>query len=510
MANNYFKNNDNLSNAAKLIVLTIFFFATLLFSSCSDHPAQVLDKKINVAIRSGNNIEEREWNELTSYILENKNEFADLIEDDKAVRTKKLADYILDYTHNHSRRGQTDPEVFNPNTTTESSIKSQVNFFIENSGSMDGYIRNTTEFEAALSDLLVQLQYHYDNKNLKVNFINTKVYPSQMDEVQNFVEALEPEKAPYKVGDRTVSKLNEILKMILDSTKQNNISILVSDCIYSLAKKDDTEGALEFEKSLTKGAFLEKSKQFRFATIILKMKSKFTGNYWNKDNGSVYLNGAERPYYIWIFGSNEHINEFSKKIKTKSLKGFEYSYFLSNFTKDKQPYYSVLKVTNKVGSFKQTDRGEKDVKSISEVEFEGGTLQFAIAIDLGNIPVDSSYLTSVKNYVVPVGFTVKSIEKIDRNKLSQRDMVTVEKTTATHFITVATTSKYTTQDLKLELSNKIPAWVGQSHSTDDRNVKDELDKTFGLSYLVQGVSEAYATQNPEQSSYFKITITIKK
>ena len=169
-----------------------------------------------------------------------------------------------------------------------------------------------------------------------------------------------------------------------------------------------------------------------------------------------------------------------------------------------------MKETNKLGKFNQADRIEKDVKSINDVEFDGGTLQFAIAIDLGNIPVDSSYLTNPKNYVVPDGFTVKAIEKIDRNKLSQRDMVTVEKTTATHFVTVSTTSKFTTQDLKLELSNKIPTWVEQSNSVDDRNVKDELDKTFGLSYLVQGVSEAYATQNPEQTSYFKIVITIKK
>lgn len=506
MANNY---NNNLSNAAKLMVLTILFYATLMLSSCNYDPTQVLDKKINVAIRSGNNIDVKEWNDLTKYITDNKAEFANFMEGE-TVGTKKLTDYILAFSQGRTRGEQTDPEIFNPKTTTESFIKPQVKFFIENSGSMDGYIRNRTEFEAALSDLLVQLQYHYDNKNLKVNFINSKVYPSQMDEVQNFVEALEPGKAPYKVGDRKMSKLNEIFKMILDSTNQSNISILFSDCIYSLDKKNDTEGALEFEKSLTKGAFLEKSKQFGFATIVLKMKSKFTGNYWNKDNGSVYLSGASRPYYIWIIGSNEHINEFSKKIKTQSLKGFEYSYFLSNFTKEKQPYYSVLKETNKVGSFKQTDRNEKDVKSINDVEFGEGTLQFAIAIDLGNIPVDSSYLTNPKNYVVPDGFIVRSIQKIDRNKLSQRDMVTVEKTTATHFVTVSTTSKFTTQDLKLELSNKIPTWVEQSNSPDDRNIKDELDKTFGLSYLVQGVSEAYATQNPEQTSYFKIIITIKK
>jgi hypothetical protein len=481
----------------------------LFLTSCGEDPAEVLDKKINVAIRSGNNIDEKEWNDLTKYILDNKAKFPELVEAE-SVNTRKLTEHILAFSQQRNRRGQTDPEIFNPKTTTENSSKPQVKLFIENSGSMDGYIRNTTEFEAALSDLLVQIQYRYENKNLKVNFINTKIYPSEMQEVQNFVEALEPEKAPYKIGNRTVSKLNEILKMILDNTNQDNISILVSDCIYSLDKKKETEGALEFEKSLTKGAFLEKSKQFDFATIVLKMKSKFSGNYWNKDNGSIYLNAVERPYYIWIIGSNEHINEFSKKINIKSLNGFENSYFLSNFTKEKQPYYTVLKETNKIGSFKQADRNVKDVKSINGVEFDGGTLQFSIAVDLSNIPVDASYLTTPKNYVAPEGFTVKSIEKIDRNKLSQRDFVTVEKSPATHFITVSTTNKYTVQDLKLELSNKIPEWVEKSNSMNDTDVKNELEKTFGLSYLIQGVSEAYATQIPAQTSYFKITVTIKK
>jgi hypothetical protein len=481
----------------------------LFLTSCRHNSTEVLDDKINISIRSGNNIDEKEWNDLIKYILDNKAEFPELVEGG-SVNTKKLTQHILAFSQQHNRRGQTDPEIFSPKTTAENSMKPEVKFFIENSGSMDGYIRKTTEFEAALSDLLVQLQYHYDKKNIRVNFINTKVYPSQINEVQSFVETLEPEKAPYKVGNRTVSKLNEILKMILDSTNQNNISILFSDCIYSLDKKNDTEGALEFQKSLTKGAFLEKSKQFDFATIVLKMKSKFTGNYWNKNNGSTYLDEAERPYYIWIIGSNENINEFSKTIKIKSLKGFEYSYFLSDFTKEKQPYYTVLKETNKIGSFKQANRNEKDVKSISDAEFDGGTLQFSIAIDLSNIPVDSDYLTTTRNYVVPDGFTVKSIEKIDRNKLSQRDFVTVEESPATHFITVTTTSKFTVQDLKLELSNKIPAWVEKSNSMNDTDVKNELDKTFGLSYLIQGVSEAYATQNPEQTSYFKITVTIKK
>jgi hypothetical protein len=155
-------------------------------------------------------------------------------------------------------------------------------------------------------------------------------------------------------------------------------------------------------------------------------------------------------------------------------------------------------------------RGEKVVKSISDIEYDGDTFQFSIAIDLSKIPVDSSFLLTTKNYVVPNGFKIKSVEKIDRNKLSERDFKTVEETTATHVITVSTTNKFTIQDLKLELPNKLPSWVEKSNSTNDTDVKSQLDKTFGLSYLVQGVSEAYATQNPDQTSYFKITVTLKK
>ena len=484
------------------------FVILFSFSSCGKAPEDELNKKINIALRNDNKIDEKEWTEFSVFILVNKQEFTNLISDDKNINAKELTSFILDIAH--KRRSQVDPEIFNPTKENKSSVNEEVKIFIENSGSMDGYVLNTTEFEAALSDLLVQIQYHYNNENLKVNFINTKVYPSQLKEVNDFVTALEPSKAPYNVGNRTVSKLNEILKIILDSTRQDNISIFVSDCIYSLESNKDTEGALEFQKSLTKGAFLQKSKEFDFATIILKMNSKFNGKYWKKDNTFEQLTNSYRPYYIWFVGSNELLNGFANKINLKDLKGFKNSYFLSNANSRKTPFFTVLKETNKVGSFKQADRDVKDVKSIKGVEFEGGTLQFSIAIDLSNIPVDSAYLTTLKNYVVPDGFTVKSIEKIDRNKLSQRDFVTVEKSPATHFITVSTTSKFTVQDLKLELSNRIPEWIKESSTPDDRDIKNKLDKTFGLSYLVEGVSEAYATQNPEQTSYFKITVTIKK
>ena len=499
----------------------VLIISTLL--SCNSDPRQELEKKINIAIRSENSIDENEWNNLVKYIIDNKNEFPDLIEGDN-VSTDNLKNFILEFSQQRSRKGQTSPEIFVPKALTENSVATQVKIFVENSGSMDGYVRGIKDFEIVVGKLLV-LSKDYciqtSKRGFEIFFVNKYVYPApEIKELNDFAKALEPTQAPYNKGIRGESILNDVLKNIIDSTSNNSISILISDCIYSLEPTKDTKGSLGYQQNGTMEVFLNKFRQnpnVNFTTCIYKMESEYEGNYFPYDynpklKNSISLSGTQykRPYYIWVIGEDKLVAEFTSKIRVFELKGFQHSYILSNSVKIKPPYYCVLKQTNKIGNFKATDRNKKDLQSISDVDFDNGSFQFSIAIDLSNIPVDSSYLTNTGNYIVPEGFTVRSIERINRNKLSQRDYVTVEKTRATHFITVSTTNKFSIQNLVLQLSNKIPSWVEQSTSMNDRNVKEELDRTFGLSYLIKGVSDAYETQNPEQKSYFKIIVTIKK
>ena len=112
-----FKNESNkqnhFMNALNQLFLVIIVIFTLLFSSCKDKPTEVLDQKINLAIRSSNIIDEKEWNDMSKYIIDNKSVFPDLIEGE-TVGTKKLTNYILSFSHQHIRRGQTDPEIFSP------------------------------------------------------------------------------------------------------------------------------------------------------------------------------------------------------------------------------------------------------------------------------------------------------------------------------------------------------------------------------------------------------------
>lgn len=488
-----------------LLLLTV----CSLFYSCGTDSEEELQRKIKVDLRSNNDVNEEEWKNIISYINEDKDKFPALINEQNEVNTDELRQLIFNIAN--KRRGKENPTVYNQKKETSQQLeKPHIQVFIENSASMDGYVKNATEFEAALSDLLVQIQYHYDNEYFDVNFINTKVYPSKVKEVNQFMEALEPSKAPYKVGNRSVSKLNEVFQMILDSTSKKNISILVSDCIYSLSGGKDTQGALEFQKSLTKGVFLEKSKEFDFSTLILRMNSKFDGTYYDKDNKPVQLIKETRPYYIWIFGSNEQIKFFLKTIQLKTLKGYDNSYLLSSIAQKKEPFFSVLKETNRIGGFKQIDRMSKTINAINEIEYENGILQFSIAVDMQDLPVNEKYVLQLENYQLTTGYSIKSIEKIHSNTIVKRDFLTIGKTTATHLFTIQTTNNYPIQNLTLKLSNDIPEWVKASHSSNDDDIKSQLDKTFGLNYLIKGVAEAYQTQNPENTTHLEINLTIKK
>lgn len=63
-------------------------------------------------------------------------------------------------------------------------------------------------FEVVVSDLVIGLNYHYNQKYIKFNFINSELYPIDISNVDSFFKSLEPGVAPFKVGNQFVSELN--------------------------------------------------------------------------------------------------------------------------------------------------------------------------------------------------------------------------------------------------------------------------------------------------------------
>lgn len=413
-------------------------------------------------------------------------------------------------------------------------IKPTVNVYIENSGSMDGYVKGRTEFKGAIRDLLVLLKYHYDEDSINLFFINNQINEPRLVVAKNakeiksdntakidlitFVQDIE---LKWRNGqDKKAwqsTNLNQIFKMILGKTDNNTISILFSDCIYSIHGSDNAVDLLQDEKSLTKDAFLTKWKNDKvpLATTIVKMKSKFDGKYYpfTGDDKGYYMKG-ERPYYICVVANQEVLDDFNKNIELKAdkVEGFENKYTLLS-EKSKDLYYSVLQSTLNRGRFK-SDRSKTKptyIHGIRDVDLVRGVdrLQFAVAVDYSNVQAENDYLTNPVNYTVTTNnFTIKEILPIDSVKdMSVHDKNRIANSKPTHIIVLEAKTK-AVSDVAFVLNKQMPQWIADSSTEDDTLQEKTAGKTFGLSYWVTGIAEAYQTIYSDDKYFFECSISI--
>jgi hypothetical protein len=492
-----------------LMVITVLLLLTAV-TGCSGADAEKkLTALINKAIRSNNDVDETEWKGIVNYTREQRDGLSEYINTQGSPDSEKLRQYILRIAKRR-REKLADPDIYIEKDVTQA--KPHFNIYIENSMSMDGYVNGNTQFEGAITKLMVLIKNYSGQDKLHINFVNSKIIAATQVDITNFAQKLEPKSVTYNVGGqaRTISDLNNVFRMVLDSTA-NGVSVLISDCIYSLGKVGDTEGSLNIQKSLTMDAFLDKLRSSQLATICLKLNSNFNGVYYDMKNAKTNLNINDRPYYIWLMGPRNLLEDFYATLKPEAdLDGYRNSFILFPAAGGKEPYFTVLKETEKRGSFK-TDRASRDfVHAIDDIGYDDGLLQFTVALDLSKVPVDTSYLFDKNNYKLPDGFKLTDIKKLTRNNVSKRDWVSVEKTGTTHLLTIQIPKEFTLQNLKLELLRQIPAWVGQTHCSDDADIRNLASKTFGLKHLVEGVNEAYKKHDPANQAFFTVTVNIKK
>ena len=389
-----------------------------------------------------------------------------------------------------------------------------INVYIENSGSMNGYIDGNTEFKAAVSNLLVDLNYTY-NDRLHLFFINSDIHPIESSNgLPAFVNRLD--RSNFKVGNTVNSDLNNIFKQVLGKTTKNTISILISDCIYSIhgVKTDELLG---YQKSLTKEAFLTKSKEhIKLNTTIVKLQSLFNGRYYDKNDAPTDLKNKLRPYYITVVGSEESMDFFNSKIKftPQGIRGYDNKYIMSlkDFSKDN--FYSIISTNSDLGRYRPSRQAsnQQPVTSIEDAETDsrnGDRFVFSLAIDMSNIPTEEGYNLNPANYTISDGdYKILSIKKFDKREVKPSSVVAMQNANAhpTNYIVFESTSNKPT-DLTFSLKRQIPKWVYDTNTIDDTNITSNTNKTFGFQYLVEGISDAYTTISGVDN-YFEIKLKI--
>ncbi len=388
----------------------------------------------------------------------------------------------------------------------------KINFYFENSLSMNGYLEGD-DFRQSMAEII----YNFDSNTDTVNtyFVNTKDHKTSsiLDKIRG---------KEISGGDTMNSDHKFIFTNAIKNSSGNNLSIVVTDGIYSMNKKGLTLG--DVEKDIEK-AFENSLKVNEIETVVLKMSSYFDGRYYSEScpvKGGVGIEQT-RPYYILLFGNKEVIDKTLKEIVIiNDLEGYqEQARFM--ITKDLNAHYTVLtQGEEKKGSFEPSDHSNITKKIIKAKKFakqgvplKDTFLQFGIAVDYSNLRIPESYLITKSNYTIEnnTGYIIEEIKKVEdlvkKSKTYEwiKKQNEKEKFKYTHIIVVQGKSDLY-DDLKLGLDINFPTWIANTGTDDDCKIKNDSTTTFAFDRLIMGISKAYEKIN-DKEDYFKLKINIK-
>lgn len=387
-------------------------------------------------------------------------------------------------------------KVLQHNENKVSLKKYHINFYMENSASMDGYVNGNTEFKDVLGQMIVSS--HHCCKGTDFYFINNQVYKANTSAI-GFIQMLTP--SNIKVGNVGATDVNQIFRNILDSTKKDTISVLFSDCIYSVT---DVNSQLDNAKNATTDAFLTAlAKDNTLATIILQFVSTFDGFYYDR-NDKPFDCKSPRPFYAVITGNRDALKALYSDFKVESLPGLRNKCFLSteSWTLDEVNACTIISDYTNARRIK-TQKNFLDIDEIS-LDKTSSSLQFAVGVNLSDVFVDESYILDKNNYIVePSSYNVVNVAKASISSVGDFEYPP----STPYAITLSVPYGSFAPVITLALKKKIPTWVTKSNVADDAGYVPASNQSFAIQKVVEGIAAAYSA---DYSDYFKVQVNINK
>lgn len=368
-----------------------------------------------------------------------------------------------------------------------------VNVYLENSGSMDGYVKGQTEFESIVYNYLVNLKLARITTELNLFYINSDLL-QQKDDVQDFIEKLEPTSFKAKGGKRSTSDISQMIKMIMNEMNDSIVSIFISDCIFSPGRGKDASDYLNNQQIGIKNAIGQYfNKHPKLAVMGYRCMSSFDGYYYDKNDVGAIYNG-KRPFYIWLFGTQGALNRIQNEMNKNhyQLDGVqnEFIAFAGGATIP-DSCYAVKRGSGKF-DLKRSD-SRHSIKNLKADK--NGKVRFSIEVNYAPLILSDAYLCDTSMYVLnDQKYKVVSVERIkEYQKYS-------------HIIHIEA-EKVHPSNLEIQLCTGIPNWPEIYNDDEGNTISDSnANKTFGIKYLTDGIANAIIRKN----YYTRMTININK
>jgi hypothetical protein len=500
---------------SRLYLWLFLFLSAGGLSSCSNS-ADDLDTQISESLENDNALDVTEKDALRVFIVSKSKELskeqktATLITPDGKVSEAALTAYIK---RNRSYRKLSKigkAPAIDESSTATSSQPIRLKLYLEASASMFPYDvpGGNGTFKRTLNDVLTEFDAVNPGQP-KLYVVNTEVNDLGLSLPQFFKENNIFTVAKTK-GKITSTDFEKIFSDILSNTSGNELSVLVSDLIYS----DPSLTGMSAQKTLDAATSLLTTVFNPYAgthsMLVIKLEGGYDGTYYSWNNAKKKYTG-DRPYYLCLIARNETMQQLYQDATYETIRrfdqlpGYENSWFFGRDSKAIMPFYSIL-VTDpaRKGRFKRSDaeirNHDKAVRSITDVQPDVAdkSLTIPIAVDLSALRLPASLLTDPSQYEV-VGkdnFRVTAVQSYaGANGTTHKLLLTTSKP--------ARGERTATIRLKRQFP---PRWIANTNTTNDTS--PDASSTFGIQNLLQGVERAYNPNN--QTEYFTLTIQMKE
>ncbi len=342
----------------------------------------------------------------------------------------------------------------------------KIKLYVENSGSMDGYMFNGSELKDAVYSYVSGLSTHSDTTELY--FVNSGIYNVKAP-LHDVIYAMSPAAFHSSPGNKENTDIADIFSMVLSQLEANSVSILVTDAILDLPsgstaffRTKQTQIKSIFENFLKTNPNL--------AIEIFRMSSHFNGKYFFT-GGSVVLSDQKRPYYMFVMGDKQTLSAANSiVVKSQIQHGVENYYAYSSYTE--VPFV----VMNKN---KKPNGGQFDVR------LQNRSIPVIAKVDLQYTLHDEEILKDTILYKIVFGddkIKIKSIKELP------------EEPEYTHAFTINLPEYAEEGSVNLYFSPPpYPKWLDDvNDDLSDVSVATTM-KTTGIKYIVEGISDAFAS-----------------
>lgn len=358
-----------------------------------------------------------------------------------------------------------------------------IKVYLENSGSMDGYMCNGSQLKDAVYEYVSDLSGVSDR--IELNYINNQIIPFK-GSLSSYIKTLTPLSFKVAGGNRSNSDMSAMIESVMKEITDSTVAIFISDCILDLPVNDDSQKFLEQCRISIKNAINEGRKQVPDLGVeILKLKSDFTGKYFYPNGSVEMLDSVQRPYYMWIFGNSNILANLNNQVPLSSLDKYGLEGVVA-FAKEIAVPYTI---------------SNKSLTSNVIKAIEGDYLLTIRADFSATLQPDATLQNSSNYSFVNPSLKIETIQPIiDKNS------------PYTHYITILIPNGTTIAQDRLTLNSpKLPSWVENSNDDTGRDIKNNLSKTTGIKPLIEGVYGSYnkAGKNKNNATSFTFTVTRK-